>query len=118
MTPPWQNVLSQINFRKLSGAADIKLARLPVTEDPDDIRFPVGIIATAPMQQDQQSGLLDDNGVAIPGVLIRAAISDGEIYTATVSLRGMMALSHDSRVKSLSPAVQIRPTSPPAPRGP
>lgn len=120
MTTPWQDALMQINKSKLSISTEMKLAHLPITEDPDDMRFQIGFITSAHMPRDGQDGLQDRMGRRIPGLTVRST-SGGAVYTAIASLRGLAALSNDDRVITVSTSQFSGPSPSPSastPKGP
>lgn len=92
--------LNNINKAVMSGSG-IDLARVPSSFDPNQKTLKVIFSTKAAITQYDNMPLLDENNQPIDGVDLTYTFG-GQVHTARCSLNGLVKLSNDNRVKSIT----------------
>jgi hypothetical protein len=100
MTHYPNTTVNKVNMSVMSGSG-IDLTRIPASFNPDQKTLKVIFNTKAKLDQQDNAPLLDKNNSAMDGVDLTYTFG-GHVHTARCSLNGLVALSHDDRIQSIT----------------
>lgn len=99
MTNYPNTTINKVNMSVMSGSG-INLAGIPASLDPDQKTLKVIFNTKAAVALKENAPLHDANNQPIDGIDITWSFN--HLHTARCSLNGVVALSHDDRIKSIT----------------
>ena len=107
--PLIQQLLSSPNAKKMTFELVSQLDQLPKEINSSDIIFVIFIRGSA-LRVDTDRNMLDKGEKSVEGVSLNQIA--GDIYTARVSLKGLLSVINDDRVTSVQGSQRLYPSGP------